>query len=557
MSTPAERARRDPVLLLCLVAVLVPFAVGTVRVLFVHWTPVGDWALLELRTRGVGGSHTPLVGPYSRFGWSHPGPALFFALAIPYRLLGSRPNGLLVAALLINAASVSGIVLVAWRRGRRPLAIACAIALVVLCRSLGAEFLRDPWNPYVTVLPFAALVFLSWSIMCGDTWMLPIGVLVASFLVQSHVGYAVLALVVLGGAAGWRLVSVLHRRGTSEPVRDRRRGAALIVVTIAVTVVAWLPPLVDQIVNPGNLQEIWDFFGKSHTTPTNHAAVEVVGRALAVPGAWVTGHDAVRTSDFTAWASGSFVPVALVALVVAIAFAAQRHDRNAVALGALLVATLGAAVYSISHIAGPLAAYLVRWLLPVAMITWLAVVWACRPLLERAWARPRARVAMCAVAAVATVVPMTMSVTDAVRTRAPWYGAGLVEDQLARDTVAHLHTGGRPVLLTSKEDRFFSWGLAPRLEAAGIPVAARQADVVYYGRHRVARRPEARAALVVVVGPHARSSGRPVGGRLLAWHAGHPVPGPRLGANATYLAVIRSAEQGLAAESVAVYEVPL
>jgi len=557
MPRRAERGRLDPVLLLCLAAVLVPFAVGVVRVLFVHWTPVGDWALLELRARGVGGSHTPLVGPYSRFGWSHPGPALFFALAVPYRLLGSRPNGLLVASLLINAASVGTIVLIAWRRGRRPLAVACAIALLVLCRSLGAEFLRDPWNPYVTVLPFAALVFVSWSIMCGDTWMLPIGVLVASFIAQSHVGYAALVLVVLGSATVWRLAAVVRHRGSSEPARDRRRAPALIAVTVAVTIVAWLPPLLDQIVNPGNLQALFDFFGKHHTTPTNQTAFGVVGRALTVPGAWVTGHDAVRTSDFTASASGFFVPVALLALVAAIAFAWRRRDRDAVALGALVIATLGAGVYSISHIAGPLAAYLVRWLFPVAMISWLVLVWVCRPWLRRAWARPRARAAMCVVAAVAALVPMAMSVTDAVRTRAPWYRAGLVEDRLARDTVANLRTGGRPVLLTSKGDRFFSWGLAPRLEAAGIQVAARQADVLYYGRHRVARRPDARVALVVVVGSDARTSGRPAGGRLLAWHTGRPGSGPPPPASATYAAVIRAAEQSLALESVAVYEVPL
>ena len=197
-------------LLACLVVVLVPFVVGVVRVLFVHWTPVGDWALLELRTRSVGGTHTPLVGPYSRFGWSHPGPALFFALAIPYRLVGSRPEGLLVAALLVNAASVVGIVLLAWRRGRRPLTVGTAIALVLLCHAVGADFLRDPWNPYITVLPFAALIFLAWSIVCGDAWMLPIAVLVASFIVQSHVGYAALVVAVLGVAIVWRVVDLVR-----------------------------------------------------------------------------------------------------------------------------------------------------------------------------------------------------------------------------------------------------------------------------------------------------------------------------------------------------------
>src|SRR6266566_7457995 len=98
MSKRRERSRLDPVLLGCLAAVLAPFVVGLVRVLFLRWTPAGDWALLELRTRSVGGAHTPLLGPYSRFGWNHPAPALFLVLAVPYRLLGSRPDGFLVAA---------------------------------------------------------------------------------------------------------------------------------------------------------------------------------------------------------------------------------------------------------------------------------------------------------------------------------------------------------------------------------------------------------------------------------------------------------------------------
>lgn len=558
MSTrPEHRWRRDPVLLGCLAAVLAPFAVGLVRIAFVHWTPVGDWALLELRTRSVGGSHTPLVGAYSRFGWSHPGPALFYALALPYRAFGSRSNGLLAAALLINAASVAGIVLLAWRRGGRPLALGTAIGLTLLCRALGGNVLRDPWNPSITVLPFAALLFLAWSIACGDDWMLPIAALVASFVVQSHVGYAVLVIVVLVVAIVLRLVAVAQHRNDEGRGRNRRRTGAILGLTVIVTVAAWLPPLIDQRVNPGNLNAIFKFFGKSHPTPTNLTAVRLVGRALAFPGTWITGHEGVRTSDFTASTAGFFLPLALVAVLAAVVVSLRRRDRDALALLVLALATMGAAVYSISHIAGPLAAYLVHWLLLLGMVSWLAAAWAFWPALRRVARGRGARISLSAVATVALVVPLAMSIVDAVRTRAPWYRVGLVEQQLAHDTIAHLRSGGRPVLLKSKREHFFTWGLAPRLEAAGIPVASRQSDVLYYGRHRVSRFHDARVAVVVVVGPDARTTGRPKGGRLLAFYAGVRVSVPSLPATANYNAVLRYAEPVLLRQAVAVYEVPL
>ena len=64
--------------------VLVPIIVLLGRAIFGSWTTVADYAALELRTRAVGGTDTPLVGPYSRYGWNHPGSLLFYALVLPY-----------------------------------------------------------------------------------------------------------------------------------------------------------------------------------------------------------------------------------------------------------------------------------------------------------------------------------------------------------------------------------------------------------------------------------------------------------------------------------------
>lgn len=542
-------------LLGCVAVVLLPFLVGLVRVLVGHWTPVGDWALLELRTRNVGGSHTPLVGAYSRFGWSHPGPGLFYVLSIPYRVFGRRPDGLLVGALLVNAASVAGIVLLAWRRGRRTLTVGTSIAVVVLCRALGADFLRDPWNPFVTVLPLALLVFLAWSIACGDAWMLPVAVLVASFIVQSHVGYAALVIVVLGVAIAWWLIALARSRDGRTVARPRR-AAAIAGATAVVTLAAWAPPLVDQARN-GNLRAIYDFFRKPQETPTTDTAARVVGRALTLPGAWVTGHESVRTSDFTTAAAGFFLPLALLALLGAIFVAFRRRDRDASALLCLVAALLVAGVYSISHVAGPLAAYLVRWLLVLGMLTWLASAWAVWPAVRRIVLGGSARRALAVVALAVVVVPTVMSVDDALRDRGPWYRVGLVERQLARDAVAHVTRDGRPVLLESNSERWFTWGLAPRLEAAGIAVAARPSDALFYGRHRVSLRREARRAVVVVTGSGARTTRRPKGGRLIAWYPGRPRTAPPLPAVASYRTVVPVSEQDLLALPVAVYEAPL
>ncbi len=72
----------------------------------------------------------------------------------------------------------------------------------LVVRALGADFLRDPWNPYVTALPFALVVFLVWATTCGDAWALPVGVGVASFSAQTHIEYVTLAIpLILFGAA--------------------------------------------------------------------------------------------------------------------------------------------------------------------------------------------------------------------------------------------------------------------------------------------------------------------------------------------------------------------
>ena len=80
--------RRPWVTVVVIVLVLAPVVAACISLLGRHWHAGGDQALEMLRIEDVGTRHTPLLGAWSRWGWAHPGPVLFYALAPFYRLFG-------------------------------------------------------------------------------------------------------------------------------------------------------------------------------------------------------------------------------------------------------------------------------------------------------------------------------------------------------------------------------------------------------------------------------------------------------------------------------------
>src|SRR5215204_1007749 len=144
----------------------------------------GDIALIELRTRDVLSAHPPLAGAYSRYGWSHPGPLMFYLFAIPYRLLGNDATALRSTVLLFNAAVI---VLILWLASRRGVAawLMVASATVALTWGLLPHSLSDGWNVTVAVLPFLLTLVGCWCALCGDRWALLIAALSFSFVFQA------------------------------------------------------------------------------------------------------------------------------------------------------------------------------------------------------------------------------------------------------------------------------------------------------------------------------------------------------------------------------------
>ena len=80
---------------LSVLALAIPVAVIAVRLLIAMPRPLisgGDAGFIELGVmKALRGRAT--LGPYSRFGWFHPGPALYYLFAPVYALAGSRSRG--------------------------------------------------------------------------------------------------------------------------------------------------------------------------------------------------------------------------------------------------------------------------------------------------------------------------------------------------------------------------------------------------------------------------------------------------------------------------------
>ena len=133
-AVPFGRRRTDRLQVAALVVLGVALAVGAVRSMQAGWIPVGDEALIEMRVRDVPG-HMPLLGVYSRFGWSHPGPLQFLLLAVPYRLLGQSSAALLVGALVALETRES----IAGRVRDRVRAVKPSLSTAGICLGFGAD----------------------------------------------------------------------------------------------------------------------------------------------------------------------------------------------------------------------------------------------------------------------------------------------------------------------------------------------------------------------------------------------------------------------------------
>jgi hypothetical protein len=491
------RRRDRQVVAAAVIMTVLPLLVAVPRVLSKGAVALhGDDALIELRVRDVG-SHTPLVGSYQRFGYNQPGPALFYLLVAPYRLLGSRFAGLQVAALLTNAAAVVGIAAVAFRRGGTVLALWSLTLVAVLAHALGATKLSDPWEPHITVLPLVLLLILAADVASGRAGGLPMVAALASFLAQSYAVLAPLAAALFA----WAVVSVVLRawrrsRRPSEtapaPSSPWERWRTVTVATVAVLGVLWLAPLVEQLSEqPGNVTQMVDFFSTPNETLGVGGAYHAVALQFDHRAPWL-GND-LHFVPFTTEVDirRSFVlPLALVALIAAIAFGFRRRT-DATAFGLTVLFAVGAGILGLSRLVGDVYPWILESTRVLGLGCWLAAGWCAYRVLGTDQRDRLARLLVPALSAAVLVLGAVNVVDAATGSGSPDPGRDAVM-RLSEPAVRAARDAGGPVLVRSTADvsavfgegRFGEEQLVLALERAGVDVLVDSGLGHRYGDHR-------------------------------------------------------------------------
>jgi hypothetical protein len=382
---PGGRSR-GLVVLAAAVAAL-PLVVAIAVALADGWRPLSDDSVIALRAFDVVSDRPPLVGQFSQTSplIGEPayslGPLLYWLLAVPAHL---GPGAIVLTIGAVNVACAVGAVLLAARRGGPGLAVAAAAVLVVAGRSLPAEVPYEVWNPWAGVFPFTLLLFVAWSVACGDYRLLPLMVLTASFVSQAHLTYLVPALMAVAVAAGGL---VLWRR--QRPSDSVRRW---VIAAVAVAIVCWSAPVVDQLTRePGNLGQVVKFATDEHPTAGVATGWQATARTIGIPPWWalrVRNHAErlFETLDVPLLLSLSAVLV-VCGLIAALA-AAVRRRRHDVATGCTLALALCLAVTVVTagipagNVGFVVIAYVLVWTSPAGMWIWLVLAWSTWELLR-------------------------------------------------------------------------------------------------------------------------------------------------------------------------------
>src|SRR3954451_8212890 len=299
------------------------------------WLLTGDFSHTEFLVRAIP-RHPPLIGVAARVEdqGSTPGPSMAYLLYPFYKLFGSTAFALAAAVDALHVIGIAGAVVVAKRVGGTSIAAFVALSLTATSMAVAPRFFLEPWNVWVPVFAFALFLVLVWGLVCEHLAMLPIAVAVGSHCVQTHISYTVLVTGLLIGVVVW-LGYVWWRTDRLDGLHPLR----WLLISVAVFVIAWLPPLIEQLQpGTGNLRKLYDTFSSpAEPFVGPRAAIKAIVGRFNVFGPWLL--DAHKDPLSTPSYLGFVLFVALVG--VSGWWAWKRRDRVELSLFAVLsVATV-------------------------------------------------------------------------------------------------------------------------------------------------------------------------------------------------------------------------
>ena len=421
---------------------------------------------VQLAQRG-----TLVDGPYSRFGWHHPGP-LYFWIQVPfYSLSGDRAAGLYVGALAINLAAVAILawVLVRIDRGALTVAILAGVLFFAL-RNDG--LLASPWTAHVPVVPAMAFIVLAAATAAGHAWMLALVVMFASFIVQTHI--APLPMVSIVAIVALASVFAAARREPRLPIGRTVNASAWLLLVL------WLPAIAEQLSHrPGNLTRLWRFF-VSETDPTQSLTQTVASWSYALVGVlrpdFYTPHGGHFQPTYVAWA----LPASIVAMGLLFLIARRTEPRLEASIARMALIASIVELFSISRIRGEILDHEIFWIAGTGAIN-LAVLasagvrvarerWRPSP---RASPHPRLAVACAATIVVAIVIVGGRNFWRLVSVEASNTRVNATIVSAYESIRGYLEHEGvrRPLLRIAGDDWNVAAGTCVRLQRTGIPFA--------------------------------------------------------------------------------------
>jgi hypothetical protein len=453
--------------LACGLLAAIPIFVAAGHAISIRWVPLSDLGYTAVKSFDVFSGRSPLVGQWSSGASAaanhltySPGPLLFWVLAAPTRWMG--PSAPAVAAGVVNVACVIGAVALAHRRGGAPLALATALAVPVMLRSLPGETYSDPWNSSAPLMPLVLLFFVAWSVACGEYRLLPLAVLVGSFAAQSHLTFVTPVVLLLMTA----VVALAINRPRGEP--DLRRW---VLAGVGVAVVCWSFPLIDQAVHrPGNLVLLVRAATTDQATLGWHTGWHAMAHTIGVVPWWLgqpkSGFTWITDLGNGTGALRTITTLLVLGALLGVAAIGWRRRRPEVwtvgLLGLALSVAVAIDVSSTPKTEVATVVYTLRWTSPAGMCVWLGLGWALvalapKPARVPVVLRPAALVGVVALAAIAVAVAVAADPVDQ-----PYRQMRAIDKQV---------TAALPP------------GTATRVDAADLFAAAFQSGLVYWLRH--------------------------------------------------------------------------
>lgn len=342
----------------------------------------GDDAILEIYT--LHASHgTQMLGPYSRFQWNHPGPALFYVLLPLYKLTGQSTLSLYYGALVINLTTILAVLALSYKAAGPGLFYWTAMLLAAYMGNLEPRLLTSPWNPFVTILPFGLVIFMCAVFSGRNVRILPALVIVATFVVQTHIEYLpIVSAIVL---ASFLLYALRRNRGeTTLKSSPSQRRWVWFAVSCFILAAMWMPPMLEEVQSDsGNLTKLYRFFladRGSHSFSEAFSTVSIRISAIPPYNWGLLLHVALdRQRQF------EIVVGVLQMLLLAVAYwtamKQQKHYNSALCVLAAVGGCLG--LVSVISIPGNINPYLVLWITLLGIINWCTIAGTILPRLAR------------------------------------------------------------------------------------------------------------------------------------------------------------------------------